>query len=342
MAHGKQNAVTFYLIIALILGAITYLEFALVEYDVAWLSTPLIVTLLVVLSLVKFGLVVAIYMHLRDDDVIYSGFFASGMVIALGTFIALSFLFTVRSAANLQAGIRAEHRTETHGHGFPESLDAIEARPLLEQFRAPAPKSQRISITLPQAAATNFALADAGSVTPIMPAASASTPSQSQGDMAAQGNSGTDADSAADADSADGDMTANFDWQQLGNTTYTQNCASCHQANGQGIPGAFPPLAGHVPNLYNADGGREYIIKVVLYGLQGQIEVNGMNYNGVMTAWGQLSDDQIAATLNHELTSWGNDQMLSNFRPIMPDEVAALRGLGLTGQQVHATRPALP
>jgi mono/diheme cytochrome c family protein/cytochrome c oxidase subunit IV len=340
MAHGKQNAVTFYLIIALVLGAITYLEFALVEYDVAWLSTPLIVTLLVVLSLIKFGLVVAIYMHLRDDDVMYSGFFASGMVIALGTFIAVSFLFTVRSAAASIHTNREAPRGEDHA--MLESLEAVEARPLLEQFRAPQPKSQRISITLPQAAATNFALADASSVAPIMPAASASTPSQSQGDMAAQGNNNTDADSAADADSADGDMTANFDWQQLGNTTYTQNCASCHQANGQGIPGAFPPLAGHVPNLYNADGGREYIIKVVLYGLQGQISVNGMNYNGVMTAWGQLSDDQIAATLNHELTSWGNDQMLSSFRPIMPDEVAALRGLGLTGQQVHATRPALP
>jgi mono/diheme cytochrome c family protein/cytochrome c oxidase subunit IV len=332
MAHGKQNAVTFYLIIALVLGVITYLEFALVEYDVAWLSTPLIVTLLVVLSLIKFGLVVAIYMHLRDDDVMYTGFFASGMVIALGTFIALSFLFTVRSAVNLQANVRAERHAEADAHGLPESLEAIEARPLLEQFRAPAPKSQRISIALPQATATNFALAEASAVAPIMPAASAAPAPQAQGDMAAQTDE-ADADTAA--------ATPEFDWQQLGNTTYTQNCASCHQANGQGIPGAFPPLAGHVPNLYNAEGGREYLIKVVLYGLQGPITVNGASYNGVMNAWGQLSDDQIAATLNHELTSWGNDQLLSNFRPIMPDEVAALRGLGLTGQQVHAARPSL-
>jgi mono/diheme cytochrome c family protein len=132
---------------------------------------------------------------------------------------------------------------------------------------------------------------------------------------------------------------ADFDWQQLGETTYVQNCSACHQANGQGIPGAFPPLAGHIPNLYNAEGGREYLIKVVLYGLQGQIVVDGMTYNGAMNPWGQLSNEQIAAALNHELTSWGNDQLLTNFTPIMPDEVEALRGLGLAPTQVLEARP---
>lgn len=132
---------------------------------------------------------------------------------------------------------------------------------------------------------------------------------------------------------------AAFDWQQLGETTYIQNCSACHQANGQGIPGAFPPLAGHVPNLYNAEGGREYLIKVVLYGLQGQIVVNGMTYNGAMNPWGHLSNEQIAAALNHELTSWGNDQLLTDFKPIMPDEVEALRGLGLAPTQVLEARP---
>lgn len=324
MAHAKQNAVTFYLIIALILGVITYLEFALVEYDIAWLPTPIIVALLVLLSLMKFSLVVAIYMHLRDDDPMYTGFFASGMLIALGTFIAISFLFTVRSAANLQARTRETAHVAHLEHG-QLSLEEIEARPLFEQFRAPAPKDLSLRIELPQATATDFSLIEASQVPPIMPQAAAAP-----------------AAPAAGGQEGGADAAASFDWQQLGSATYTQNCASCHQANGQGIPGAFPPLAGHVPNLYNAEGGREYLIKVVLYGLQGPITVNGASYNGVMNAWGQLSDEQIAATLNHELTSWGNDQLLNDFRPIMPDEVAALRGLGLTGQQVHAARPALP
>lgn len=46
-----------------------------------------------------------------------------------------------------------------------------------------------------------------------------------------------------------------------------QQCAGCHQANGQGIPGAFPPLAGHVAEILAKEGGRDYLILVLLYGL---------------------------------------------------------------------------
>jgi mono/diheme cytochrome c family protein len=165
------------------------------------------------------------------------------------------------------------------------------------------------------------------------------TSDESATDESADDDTADTAEAETEADASEATPVADFDWQQLGETTYIQNCSACHQANGEGIPGAFPPLAGHIPNLYNADGGREYLIKVVLYGLQGQIEVNGMTYNGAMNPWGQLSDEQIAAALNHELTSWGNDQMLNNFNPILPDEVSAQRGLGLTGTQVLEARP---
>lgn len=127
---------------------------------------------------------------------------------------------------------------------------------------------------------------------------------------------------------------------QLGATTYN-NCAGCHQANGQGIPGAFPPLAGHLPDLYQAQGGRDYLIHVLLYGLQGPITVAGKSYNGSMPAWAQLSDEQIAAVLDHELQSWGNADTLKNFKPITPDEVKARRGDKLSPQDVHALRDKL-
>ena len=136
-------------------------------------------------------------------------------------------------------------------------------------------------------------------------------------------------------------QAASFDWQQLGETTYA-NCVACHQQNGQGIVGAFPPLAGHINELYNAPGGRKYIINVVLYGLQGEIDVLGQSYNGLMAAWPQLSDEEVAATLNHELTSWGNDALLEDFSPILPEEVAAERGNALSSAQVLELRPALP
>ncbi|WP_448566480.1 cytochrome C-552, partial [Thermus sp.] len=94
--------------------------------------------------------------------------------------------------------------------------------------------------------------------------------------------------------------------QADGAKLYAQ-CAGCHQANGQGIPGAFPPLAGHVAEILAKQGGREYLIKVLLWGLQGQIEVKGMKYNGVMPNYTQWKDEEIAAVLNHIATAWGDD-----------------------------------
>lgn len=84
---------------------------------------------------------------------------------------------------------------------------------------------------------------------------------------------------------------------------YARVCVTCHQSNGLGVPGAFPPLAGSEWLLGEAD----VPAKIVLYGLQGAITVKGSTYNGVMPAWGaQLSDAEIAAVLNYTRSSWGN------------------------------------
>lgn len=118
-------------------------------------------------------------------------------------------------------------------------------------------------------------------------------------------------------------------------------CATCHQATGKGIPGAFPPLAGHAADLVKAD--RTYPVDVILYGLSGKIDVDGKTYNNVMPEQGsQLSDDEIAAVLNHVLSSWGNEKALpKGFRKFSADEVKARRGKNLTPAQVLARRKQL-
>ncbi|GAA5338040.1 cytochrome C-552 [Thermus antranikianii] len=128
--------------------------------------------------------------------------------------------------------------------------------------------------------------------------------------------------------------------QADGAKLYAQ-CAGCHQANGQGIPGAFPPLAGHLSEVLAKQGGREYLIKVLLWGLQGQIEVKGVKYNGVMPAFGQLKDEEIAALLNHIATAWGDDKKVQGFKPFTAAEVKALREKKLTPQQVLEERKKL-
>lgn len=106
-----------------------------------------------------------------------------------------------------------------------------------------------------------------------------------------------------------------------GKRLYNQVCATCHQLNGQGVPGAFPPLAG-------ADwvtGDEATLIRILLHGLQGPIEVNGNNYNGVMPAFGQGSaynwnDERISHVLTYIRAEWGNAAS-----PIAAEQVTVIR-----------------
>jgi mono/diheme cytochrome c family protein len=88
-----------------------------------------------------------------------------------------------------------------------------------------------------------------------------------------------------------------------GAKVYQTNCASCHQASGQGVPGSFPPLAGN-PEVV---GDVTTVIHDVKYGLSGKVTVAGQDYNGMMPAWGQqLSNADIAAVITYIRASWGN------------------------------------
>ena len=630
-----DTSVGTYILIAVILGIITYFEFAIVEYDIAWLDQTSTLVWLVVLSVIKFVLVVAFFMHLKQDDRIFTGFFSSGMAIAVGTLLALSILLTVRSlsvtntpqleVAEIRAGVpvaegdlghaqelyaeacsschaldglgtasvmpplvqqmplllqadggrayvidtllyglegpiqilgdtydgiqpaqgylhdeeladvlnysaqawgndqllpdfapfTAEEVAERRGeplsaaqvYGLRQALvlpqiattPLLRRRPMTEQLDTPEPKYLRLDLgpdsavseyrtpTVPGAQPINPAdappeprveqngyaplyepgsarehgdgdpdtaieeRAEAGTVDPeeaqhsaplepgpghtpagetggegeasgesafassffsreenytplggtggvtfvetgeaptlttappgevdvlkavtggsaqeTPPAASAVAPLGATQESAppapaqqqpappaapntappatAPGTAPTAATTGGAAEAATQPpqaAPAAFDWQELGTTIYTGNCSSCHQPDGAGTVGTFPPLAGHMPELYNAEGGRDYLIHVLLYGLQGEINVNGQSYNGVMTAWASLGNEQIAAVLNHELTTWGNADAVANFEPFTPEDIEAQRNEGLSSTDVYALRQNL-
>lgn len=131
---------------------------------------------------------------------------------------------------------------------------------------------------------------------------------------------------------------------QSGAQLYQQNCGFCHGEAGQGRAGAYPPLAQHTPELVKTPEGRAHLLRVMLYGMQGPVRVRGQVYDGVMPAFPQLSDEQIASVLNYILTAWGNDRLLPrDHRPFTAAEVAALRASGnrLSPQQVGEARARL-
>lgn len=85
------------------------------------------------------------------------------------------------------------------------------------------------------------------------------------------------------------------------------NCASCHQASGQGLPAVFPPLAGN--QTVNAQDPTLHVASI-LHGVQGKM-IDGVAYSAAMPAFASMLDDaQIRAIVNHERTSWGNSAPL--------------------------------
>jgi mono/diheme cytochrome c family protein len=124
---------------------------------------------------------------------------------------------------------------------------------------------------------------------------SASSSASSDNDAAAAASPGPSA--AATVAAANG-ASAND-----GAGVYATNCSSCHQSNGKGLAGAFPPLADNPV----VDGDPKALLHIVKFGLNGKITVGTQAYNGTMPAWGQnLSDAQIASAVTFIRASWGN------------------------------------
>jgi len=118
-----------------------------------------------------------------------------------------------------------------------------------------------------------------------------------------------------------------------GKKVYEEVCQACHQADGKGLAGAIPPLAGSDYLL----GDHRRGAATVVHGRTGEVTVNGKKYNSAMPPMGgQLNDQQVADVVTYALNSWGNKGPA-----ISATEVKALR----TGEKVaggKAQHPGTP
>ena len=95
-------------------------------------------------------------------------------------------------------------------------------------------------------------------------------------------------------------QTASADGEAL----YLTRCGSCHQADGEGITGVFPPL--NEVDWVTDDKGR--LIRIVLDGVMGEMQVGNTVYSGAMPPWKTfLGDQEMAALLTYIRTAWDND-----------------------------------
>lgn len=92
--------------------------------------------------------------------------------------------------------------------------------------------------------------------------------------------------------------------QADGAKVYATVCASCHQASGQGVPGAFPPVA----ESEWVTGDETRLVKIILHGVMGEMEVAGEIYAGMMPPWGGgLNDAEVAAVSTYIRSNFGNE-----------------------------------
>ena len=127
-----------------------------------------------------------------------------------------------------------------------------------------------------------------------------------------------------------------------GKRLYTTTCAACHQLTGTGIAGVYPPLVGSEW----VTGSEERVVKILLHGLKGPIEVAGVAYAGAvpMPAFGagsnyNWSDDKLAYVLTYIRSEWGNEAT-----PITVEQVTAIKegAAGQSGEYTAAELLALP
>jgi mono/diheme cytochrome c family protein len=100
-----------------------------------------------------------------------------------------------------------------------------------------------------------------------------------------------------------------------------QRCVACHQATGEGVPGAFPPLAGSE----FVTGKPAVPIRILLHGLTGPVKVKGTDYNGIMMPYGTgqpMSDSEAAAVLTYIRTNFGNKAAPITARQVATERAA--------------------
>ncbi len=283
--HEHHRSWFFYSAIAVFLAIVTFVELGpLFE----WYNLPAMV--LIAMSVVKFFFVVAFFMHLWDDPPIFTRVFVAPLIGGILMVMVLMALFSTWFPSAREDSYAVQERYWTN---FNQSCN-----------------SWLVS------SVSNRTYCASGGCSGEDMAKGLCQPSLDKDRVVMHYAAGAGGGGPAFALPED-EEEAKAVLIEEGEKLYAVQCASCHQKNGQGVEGAFPPLA---KSDYEGFKDPEQHVNIILNGLNGAITVNGVEYNGAMAAFGQLSDLEIAAIATYERNAWGNDEGV-----VMPDLVKAGR-----------------
>ncbi len=115
-----------------------------------------------------------------------------------------------------------------------------------------------------------------------------------------------------------------FGANEFGQKIFKERCVLCHQEDAHGAAGVAPSLVGTlVPYLVSAQGKR-YLAQILVSGMIGPIDTEAHKFSGLMPSFrADLSDAEIAATINYVLGTYNGVSDAGATKPITPEEVAA-------------------
>jgi mono/diheme cytochrome c family protein len=119
---------------------------------------------------------------------------------------------------------------------------------------------------------------------------------------------------------------------------FAERCAVCHQPNGQGVPGVYPPINETLGHFLATASGRNYLGDVVDFGLAGSITAGGQRYIGQMKLTPPLSDQEVADVLNYVLTTFNSESLPADARLFEAGDISALRARPRTPTSVAKAR----
>ena len=142
--------------------------------------------------------------------------------------------------------------------------------------------------------------------------------------------------------SLSGAVSAALADNDTGQKIFKERCVVCHQEDAHGAAGVAPSLAGTLARHLSSAEGKRYLSQILISGMVGPIDTEGHKFSGLMPSFrGDLSDAEIAATLNYVLGTFNGVSAANAVSPITPQDVSAAAATNPAPADTRALRQSL-